>query len=157
MQSIQLSKKEVSNYFWMPILMLCQDIHLPYCTCCSCWCHLSWPTIWRWKTTGAVLKLKAPGSPILPFTNGCRSEFSYRKGNPHVSNRSQLDWDPTMWHPGYQLNRTSGENCGGYILPVTLIMSSVMMNSLAKDAASLMRTALLQRPHFCFLPCWDSL
>lgn len=39
---------------------------------------------------------------------------------------------------------------------VTLLMSS-MMNDLVRHTASLMRMVLLQRPHFCFLPCWDSL
>lgn len=62
-------------------------------TCCSCWCHLSWPTIWRWKTTGAALKLNDSGSPTLLFTNGCRSEFSYR-GGKHIC--QFLRSDPTL-------------------------------------------------------------
>ncbi len=45
---------------------------------CLSWCrHLSGPTICLWKTTGAESKLNTAGSDPL-FTNGCRSEFSYK-------------------------------------------------------------------------------
>lgn len=56
-------------------------------TCCNCWCHLSSPMIWRWKTTGAALKLNDTGSPELLFTNGLRSEFSYKRKSKFVIQR----------------------------------------------------------------------
>lgn len=64
----------------------------PSCTCCSCWCHFSWPTIWRWKMTGAAVKLNNTGSPILRFLNGCRSEFSCDRDSTfinHMQNRAE--------------------------------------------------------------------
>lgn len=47
-------------------------------TCCSCWSQRSSPMTWRWKTTGAALKLKGSSSAAPAFMNGCRSELSCR-------------------------------------------------------------------------------
>ena len=49
-------------------------------TSSNCCCHLPWPTICRWRTTGQQFRLNTAGSPAPRATNGCRSACSCGAG-----------------------------------------------------------------------------
>lgn len=76
-------------------------------TCCSCWSQRSSPTSWRWKTTGAALKLKGSSSAAAPaFMNGCRSELSCRR--KEIShNQPQSAPGKPLWTAGRPFARQS--------------------------------------------------
>lgn len=54
----------------------------------------------------------------------------------------------------HQLNQPSGENVDRWACTYT---QSDPVNEQHDEQSGLMRMGVLQRPHFCFLPCWDSL
>lgn len=66
------------SFYWCVLACHLLPFLMWFSGTCFSWCrHLSGPMICLWMTTGAESKLNTAGSDPL-FTNGCRSEFSYK-------------------------------------------------------------------------------